>query len=576
MDVCAQLSDPLFQDIQPVPCESDGTISISANFCAARWKLRESSVYINERREILDRQATVLINQSKPGFWVLKAGFTYIVFGTAVDTTPTTSVRDCSSKPSEIVDSRIASKLNWEGVDCSSSIVSGFEACLKIEGTSELSKLELPNFEHRVVSFLLDSYDGNVIFELPPSTPDALSKKGGALVGMDRGNDCWLWTKCITTSAQIGGRNSMYSVNKLRCVGSLKCENDSWSYLLSEGVANMVDWHHKVHREKPYDVGSIVPLNSHWRTFAPAPTGCFAQHVKAMRDEVTDTLNKSPHFTPSQVRAAVSQSLFSKMLEGLKDRLGTTEAFEKAFDIAVRQTDPLRNIPHTLNGDINTTTYKRKGPTTSTIRSGDTHRYDRVAVTSQVTRRVKGRLQFDFTTTHSIPVHTAVPTTHTIPDKIRVQTTHTIPVEESQITTISSSTDHSTELKADDALHEISRQDAPSYFQAHENDPFQAEYATDSLPRQEDTSDIFRIPPVACCSFQPENAVGSFPLQQDLDHDSPDQHDAAHHPEQQDGMANTNITDLSSDSELRQDSSSGRPQDTPGQCTTKDRSRFRR
>ncbi|KAL3694013.1 hypothetical protein R1sor_007664 [Riccia sorocarpa] len=161
------------------------------------------------------------------------------------------------------------------------------------------------------------------------------------------------------------------------------------------------------------------------------------------------------------------------------DHLGTTEEFEKAFDIAVRQTDPLRNIPHTVNGDINTTTYKRKGPATSTIHSGDMHRHDRVAVTSQVTRRVKGRLHFDFTTTQSIPKDIRVPTTHTIPEDIPDPDTHTIPEEiklptartipediplptqTSQITTLSSSTELSTELQADDALHEISQQDGP-------------------------------------------------------------------------------------------------------------------
>ncbi|KAL3679709.1 hypothetical protein R1sor_022665 [Riccia sorocarpa] len=92
------------------------------------------------------------------------------------------------------------------------------------------------------------------------------------------------------------------------------------------------------------------------------------------------------------------------------DRLGTIEAFEKAFDIAVRMTNPLMNIPHSINMDINTTTYKRKGPATSTIRPGDTHRHDRVAVTSQATRCVKGRLQFDFTTTHTIPEDIPLPT----------------------------------------------------------------------------------------------------------------------------------------------------------------------
>ncbi|KAL3694599.1 hypothetical protein R1sor_008250 [Riccia sorocarpa] len=237
------------------------------------------------------------------------------------------------------------------------------------------------------------------------------------------------------------------------------------------------------------------------------------------------------------------------------DRLGTTEAFEKAFDIAVRQTDLLKNILHTVNGDINTRTYKRKGPATSTIHSGDTHRHDRVAVTSQVTRQVKGRLHFDFTTTQSIPEDIRVPTTHTIPEEIKLPTAHTIPedialpTQTSQITTLSNSTELSTKLQANDALHEISQQDGPGYFQAHQGDGFQGEDATHSLDRQ-DTPVLFPAPQVG--NFNQEVAVGCIPEQQDLNHESPDQHDAEHPPEQEDGMANPNITELSSDSELRQ------------------------
>ncbi|KAL3688162.1 hypothetical protein R1sor_014471 [Riccia sorocarpa] len=100
------------------------------------------------------------------------------------------------------------------------------------------------------------------------------------------------------------------------------------------------------------------------------------------------------------------------------------------------------------------------------------------------------------------------------------------------------------DIAADDDLHEISQQDGPSYFQVQEDDAIHAEDATESLHRQ-DTTDLFQTPQVG-------NAAGSFPLQQDLNHESPDQHDVAHPPEQLDGMANTNITDLSSDSELRQ------------------------
>ncbi|KAL3682280.1 hypothetical protein R1sor_000302 [Riccia sorocarpa] len=77
-------------------------------------------------------------------------------------------------------------------------------------------------------------------------------------------------------------------------------------------------------------------------------------------------------------------------------RLGTTDVFEKAFDFAIRRTAPLANIPHIISGDINTTSRKRKGPATLTIHPTDTHRHDRVAVTTQVNRTVRCRLSFDF------------------------------------------------------------------------------------------------------------------------------------------------------------------------------------
>ncbi|KAL3677307.1 hypothetical protein R1sor_027255 [Riccia sorocarpa] len=88
-------------------------------------------------------------------------------------------------------------------------------------------------------------------------------------------------------------------------------------------------------------------------------------------------------------------SLFELQLRAAA-RLGTTDAFEKAFDFAIRRTAPLANIPHIISGDINTTSRKRKGPATSTIHPTDTHRHDRVAVTTQVNRTVRGRLSFDF------------------------------------------------------------------------------------------------------------------------------------------------------------------------------------
>ncbi|KAL3686541.1 hypothetical protein R1sor_009115 [Riccia sorocarpa] len=113
-------------------------------------------------------------------------------------------------------------------------------------------------------------------------------------------------------------------------------------------------------------------------------------------------------------------------------RLGTTNAFEKAFDFAIRRTAPLANISHIISGDINTTSRKRKGPPTSTIQPTDTHRHDRVAVTTQVKRTVRGRLSFDFE-----------PPQHAIPEPGESSRPPVSAV--TAVTTFSSSTDDSAE-----------------------------------------------------------------------------------------------------------------------------------
>ncbi|KAL3696923.1 hypothetical protein R1sor_010999 [Riccia sorocarpa] len=512
MDSWVQISDSSFKDIQLVPCEADGFAKVSDKFCAARWNFDRGSIYLNERTEVLEREAEILVNQSETGFWKLRARASYVVFGSRAD--HPSVLRESSLRRSTLEDgaSRIASLLQWDGVTYDENVISGYEACLRIDGTSELSKLDLSSFVHQRVRFLPESYDGNVIFELPPASLVELSKKGGSLSGMDRGIDCWLWTKCITTSAQIGVKKSQYVVNKIHCVGSLKCVNDVCPYLLAEKKANEIDWPGKVHCEKPYDVGSIVPLKHHVCGHCDSPPRCIQRctakmfyvvpklkvdiddvkkmsrlvihvgkhshphrrvcsrgHISSVKAMVAETLETSPQFTPGQVRVAVSQRVFQKMLEGLgadgltreetygsfrmgrgggtgpslfelylraADRLGTPNAFEKAFDSAVRQTEPLKDVQATINGDLATKTQKRKTPVTNTIHAEDTHRHDRIAVIAQVQRRVRSRLEFDIgdidpTTPGNFEAGQSTPQGRTVTDP-------------ADITTISTSSDIST------------------------------------------------------------------------------------------------------------------------------------
>ncbi|KAL3693030.1 hypothetical protein R1sor_006681 [Riccia sorocarpa] len=358
MDSCVQLSDSTFRDIQLLPCEPDGTTTVQSDFLAARWKYVENSIFVNERTELLDREASLLVIPEKVGLWRLKGGRSYVVGGFANEVSASRGVSVL--KKSVLDDGASRTVSEWEGRVSDPDLVSGYEAVLQIEGSSELSRLDLSSFEHQVVSLLLDAYDGNVIFELPPVSPDELAKKGGMLAGMDRSNDCWLWTRCVTTSAQIGGKKTNYSVNRIRCVGSLKCVNDLCPFLLKEGTPNQIDWPDKVHCIVPYEHSLSVPYKHHVCGHCGAPPMCEAtcdakmyyitpkhsidvdtivhmsriaihvgrhchphrrvcsrRHVNSVKAAVKETIYSSLHFTPSQVRAAVSNQMFLKMLDGL-------------------------------------------------------------------------------------------------------------------------------------------------------------------------------------------------------------------------------------------------------------------
>ncbi|KAL3676710.1 hypothetical protein R1sor_026658 [Riccia sorocarpa] len=350
----------------------------------------------------------ILVEEAAVGIYKLKRGLTYIVFGNVVESAGGTPGKRSLQEDGS---SRTPSKRNWDGIQNDPNHVSAYEACLRIEGTSELSQLYLASFEHRQVDHLPEDYDGNVIFELPPSTQADLSKKGVGLVGMNRTHDCWLWTKSVTTSAQIGGKKSLYAVNKIRCVGSLRCVNECCPYFLSEGQANRIVWPDKVHCDKPYQEGSLLPYKYHVCGHCGSPPLCdmtCPAHMyyvipkgKVDIEEVKKmsrvAIHVGNHIHPP--RRICSRRNFNSVKEVIAEIIHSSPHFtpgQKAFDTAVRLTEPLKDIQFTINGDITTKLHKRRGFATATINEADTHRHDRVVVTSQVVRRSKTRLSFDF------------------------------------------------------------------------------------------------------------------------------------------------------------------------------------
>ncbi|KAL3686650.1 hypothetical protein R1sor_009224 [Riccia sorocarpa] len=409
MDNWVQLSDPGFKNIQLLTLEADGTSPVSVNFCSVRWKLDPSSVYVCQRTEIFEREAMILVEEAAVGIYKLKRGLTYVVFGNAAESAAGTPGKRSLQEDGS---SRTPSKRIWDGIQNDPNYVSAYEACLRIEGISELSKLYLASFEHRVVDHLPEDYDGNVIFELPPSTQADLSRKGGGLVGMDRAHDCWLWTKSVTTSAQTGGKKSLYAVNKIRCVGSLKCVNDCCPYFISEGQASRIDWPDKMFYVIPkgkVDIDEVekmsrVAIHVGNHTHPPRRI-CSRRNFNNVKEVVAETLHASPHFTPGQVCAAASQVLFQRMIDDLGAE-GLTK--EENYDLL----DSLSNVacPDTFTNLIRSIRKYSKEPREESdiigpfrsevalpsVDAADTHRHDRVAVTVPVVRRAKSRPSFDF------------------------------------------------------------------------------------------------------------------------------------------------------------------------------------
>ncbi|KAL3700394.1 hypothetical protein R1sor_018416 [Riccia sorocarpa] len=179
---------------------------------------------------------TILICAEKSSnvTWTLRAGKRYRIFG-IVDSNVQPgdvgiSTRDVQRRastftgPSGIDEGASTSFVptTWPGIPPDPSIESLYSALKHIRGRSELSRLNLDNFTHMLVLRLPGDYNGNVIFELPPMKAEDLQKKGAILDGMDRSHDCWISTKCTTTSAALGSQRADYNVNRIHCVGSLQ------------------------------------------------------------------------------------------------------------------------------------------------------------------------------------------------------------------------------------------------------------------------------------------------------------------------------------------------------------------
>ena len=121
----------------------------------------------------------------------------------------------------------------------SSSQLSIYECILSLRshigGRSDLKNIDLATFPHQKVNYLLSKFNGNAVFELLPLP---CIKGGGAamLEGMDRRRDGHAWTETATTN--ISDPNGQLSFRYMKCLGHLRCPNDSCPHMERCGEIN--------------------------------------------------------------------------------------------------------------------------------------------------------------------------------------------------------------------------------------------------------------------------------------------------------------------------------------------------
>ncbi|KAL3688318.1 hypothetical protein R1sor_014627 [Riccia sorocarpa] len=274
------------------------SVEVQDSYLAVRFRLKSDTIFVSQ--EIVSESGDVatrsvrFIDDCKSRSWRLEEGTTNIVFG--LSHAPSTSQKcerivdednqqtDSSQRfPEEPVllnsstpnVSRLESDPypGWPGFRRDPHLLSAFDASMMVSAACELGKIDLKTFSYQRVLELPNSYDGNIIFELPPVGAHDAMRRNGFRVGMDRRNDCFLWTRLITTDA-CHGQRKMFEISHVSCVGFLKCSNHMCPYMGTNGVPNVSDWPTGIFREHKYTEGQFVPGDGHKCPHCNSPAMC--------------------------------------------------------------------------------------------------------------------------------------------------------------------------------------------------------------------------------------------------------------------------------------------------------------
>lgn len=126
-------------------------------------------------------------------------------------------------------------------------LVSVVHAMLHGKGTSRCvqaaRKILSTQLPERVAR-LPEVYDGDHVFELPPFTGPY--SKGCFFLGMERKNDCYMWSRLTETGANIGPKlnknNHSYKIQSVKCLGSMQCLHRDCEYFEEQKEHNSAKW----------------------------------------------------------------------------------------------------------------------------------------------------------------------------------------------------------------------------------------------------------------------------------------------------------------------------------------------
>jgi hypothetical protein len=121
---------------------------------------------------------------------------------------------------------------------------------------NELTTLDYNKIPYHKVQYLPPSYDGDVIFELPPSCISASTSKN-TMDGMDKQFDGHTWCRTITSNIH---NSQGLTFRKSLCIGQLVCNNKSCDFFTRSSKHNENEWSGRTNT--PFKLGHLPPPNS--------------------------------------------------------------------------------------------------------------------------------------------------------------------------------------------------------------------------------------------------------------------------------------------------------------------------